>query len=470
MQRAQYQQIAIGAGLLAVVVAIATGRLPRWLRVMLVIALAALAGGAGLFAYRYISNPTTLTVAAGSLDGDIARFMAALASRMASTNSAVRLKVIDKGTALEAAKAFSAGEVDLVVARADAEDLSAAQTVVVVTRGVVLIVVPPGISIEDMNGLKGKTIGVVGGGVNHRVVEALKKEYDLDRAKVQFKDLAVGDVPQALKSKQVSALLVVMPITEKYLAMLRNLFPRNGKSNPTLIPIESAEAIAAVTKYYESYDLPKGTLQGSPAIPDDDLTTLRVPFYLLAKKTLSEDIVGSLAKAIMETRRDLLGEYPVLKQISAPSSDKDDDKDTFIPVHPGAAAYFDGTQKTLLDKYGDQLMYASMVFGSLASIFAAAWKYMTKKEEAPESFPLTRLYAFKDQLSKADSEAELAETEQRIDEIFKSELEKHARGDTDATDTGALGLAMQQLANATGQRRATLANKGAPAPQMSSVT
>jgi TRAP-type uncharacterized transport system substrate-binding protein len=470
MQRAQYQQIAIGAGLLAVVVAIATGRLPRWLRVMLVIALAALAGGAGLFAYRYISNPTTLTVAAGSLDGDIARFMAALASRMASTNSAVRLKVIDKGTALEAAKAFSAGEVDLVVARADAEDLSAAQTVVVVTRGVVLIVVPPGISIEDMDGLKGKTIGVVGGGVNHRVVEALKKEYDLDRAKVQFKDLAVGDVPQALKSKQVSALLVVMPITEKYLAMLRNLFPRNGKSNPTLIPIESAEAIAAVTKYYESYDLPKGTLQGSPAIPDDDLTTLRVPFYLLAKKTLSEDVVGSLTKAIMETRRDLLGEYPVLKQISAPSSDKDDDKDTFIPVHPGAAAYFDGTQKTLLDKYGDQLMYASMVFGSLASIFAAAWKYMTKKEEAPESFPLTRLYAFKDQLSKADSEAELAETEQRIDEIFKSELEKHARGDTDATDTGALGLAMQQLANATGQRRATLANKGAPAPQMSSVT
>jgi len=364
---------------------------------------------------------------------------------MASTNSAVRLKVIDKGTALEAAKAFSAGDVDLAVARADAEDLSAAQTVVVFTRGVVLIVVPPGISISDMDDLKGKVVGVVGGQVNHKVVEALKKEYELDRAKVQFKDLTVGDVPQALKSKQVSALLVVMPISEKYLAMLRNLLPRSGKSNPTLIPIESAEAIAAVTKYYESYDLPKGTLQGSPAIPDDDLTTLRVPVYLLAKKTLSEDVVGSLTKAIMETRRDLLGEYPVLKQISAPST--------------GAAAYFDGTQKTLLDKYGDQLMYVSMVFGSLASIFAAAWKYMTKKEEGPESLPLMRLYAFKDQLCKAGSEAELAETGQRIDEIFKGELEKHARGDADATDTGALGLAMQQLANAIAQRRATLAGK-----------
>jgi TRAP transporter TAXI family solute receptor len=459
MQREQYQQIAIGAGLLAVIAAIATGRLPRWLRIMLVVALAALAGGAGLFAYRFVANPTTLTVAAGSLDGDAPRFMAALASRMASTNSAVRLKVIDKGTALEAAKAFSAGDVDLAVARADAEDLSTAQTVVVVTRGVVLIVVPPAISIEDMDDLKGKTVGVVGGEVNHRVVEALKKEYDLDRAKVQFKDLTVGEIPQALKSKQVSALLIVMPISEKYLAMLRNVFPRTGKSNATLIPIESAEAIAAVTKYYESYDLPKGALQGSPAVPDDDLTTLRVPFYLVAKKTLSDDVVGSLTKAIMETRRDLLGEYPVLKQIAAPNTDKDDDKDTFIPIHPGAAAYFEGTQKTFLDKYGDQFMYASMVFGSLASIFAAAWKYMTKDKDGPESLPLMRLYAFKDQLCKAGSEAELTETEQRIDEIFKGELEKHARGDADATDTGALGLAMQQLANAIAQRRATLAGK-----------
>jgi hypothetical protein len=137
----------------------------------------------------------------------------------------------------------------------------------------------------------------------------------------------------------------------------------------------------------------------------------------------------------METRRDLIGEFPVLKQISAPNTDKDDDKDTFIPIHPGAAAYFDGTQKSFLDKYGDQFMYGSMVLGSLASIFAAAWKFMTKKEDGPESLPLMRLYAFKDQLSKAGSEAELAEAEQRVDEIFKSELEKHARGDAEATDT-----------------------------------
>ena len=90
----------------------------------------------------------------------------------------------------------------------------------------------------------------------------------------------------------------------------------------------------------------------------------------MAKKTLSDDVVGTLTQAIMETRRDLTAEYPVLKQISAPNTDKDDDKDTYIPIHPGAAAYFDGSQKTFLDRYGDQLTYGSMILGSLASIFA----------------------------------------------------------------------------------------------------
>jgi hypothetical protein len=116
MQREHYQQIAIGAALLAVV-AITSGRLPRWMRTTLVVALLALAAGAGLFAYRYVTNPVTLTVAAGSLDGDVPRFMAALASRMSSSDAGVRLKVVDKGTAWEAAKAFSAGDVDLAVVK-----------------------------------------------------------------------------------------------------------------------------------------------------------------------------------------------------------------------------------------------------------------------------------------------------------------------------------------------------------------
>ena len=96
---------------------------------------------------------------------------------------------------------------------------------------------------------------------------------DAPEATDPIRHLTLAEIPQALKSKQVDALLVVMPLTEKYLTMLRNFIPKAGKLNPTVVPIESAGAIAAVTRYYQSYELPKGTIRGSPPIPDDDMST-----------------------------------------------------------------------------------------------------------------------------------------------------------------------------------------------------
>ena len=106
---------------------------------------------------------------------------------------------------------------------------------------------------------------------------------------MRFKALLPADISSVIQSKQVQALMIVAPISERYLTHIRTFFPRDAKQKPTLLAVEFAGAIAAVNKAYESYDLPKGTIRGSPAIPDDDLTTLRVPFYLVAKSTVSND-------------------------------------------------------------------------------------------------------------------------------------------------------------------------------------
>ena len=352
--------------------------------------LVVLACGAGLFGYRYTTHPTTLSIAVGSLDGVAPQLMSALAARLASTGAPVRLKVVDKGTELEAIKAFSgrtsglgnrtrrywrsihSGHGCCLHARRRSTHRTARR------------------SITSMDDLKGKTIGgVIGGEVNHKVVDALANAFYLSGPLLPlFRRSTVADIPQGLKSQKMNAVLVVMPVTEKYLTMLRNLFPRSAKQKLILISIEFAGAIAAVARYYQSYELPKGTVQGSPPIPDDDMTTLRVPFYLVANKKLPNDVVGSLAKAIMETHRDLINEYPPLAQISAPNTDKtDDDNDTYIPIHPGANAYFSGDEKTFFDKYGDQIFYASLLLGTATSLFAAVWKYMTRREDKERISP-----------------------------------------------------------------------------------
>src|SRR6266702_1721209 len=278
-------------------------KLPIWLRFFLLIGVAIFAAGAGLFAYRYYTHPVTLTIAVGSIDG-------------------------------EAANAFSAGKVDLAVVRGDVGDLSQAQAVVVVSHVVVLVIAPPGSSIDSMDSLKGHTVGVVGGAANAKIVDVLTKEYDLASAKVTFKNLALTDVRQAIQAKQVSALLVAIPLAEKYLALVRGFFQLDHQKVPVLISIESAGAIAEAERAFESFDIPKGTLRGSPPVPDDDLTTLRASLYLVANKKLGTDLVTSLTQAIMSVRRDLQREQPIFAQITAPSTDQD----AYLPLHPGAAA------------------------------------------------------------------------------------------------------------------------------------
>jgi TRAP-type uncharacterized transport system substrate-binding protein len=428
--------------------------LPRWLRIALVAAFGFLSFGICYAGYRYAVRPTTLTVATGSLDGDVGRLMSAIAARLASSRSQVRFKVVEKPTILEATGAFSKGDVDLVLARPDVGDLKDARTIVLLAYAVVIVLAPPASGIDTMADLKGKVIGVVGGETNRRVADTLDREYELTRNKARFRDLALAEVQPALASRQIHALLVVTPMTEKYLGMIKSGFPSSGKRNVKIIAIDAADAIADIAKAYESYELPKGAVRGTPPIPDDDVTTLRMPLYLLGNKKLSDDIAGELAKVIMDTRRELVGDFPVLAQIAAPSTDSD----AFIPAHPGAKAYFDGEQKTFFDKYGDQIFYGSMALGSLTSLLAALWKFMGFGPGGA-SRPLGGLYEYAPRIRAAATEAELATIAADIDESFEKQLAATGADDR-STDVIVLCLTTLRLDQLIHVRYTILTSRG----------
>jgi TRAP-type uncharacterized transport system substrate-binding protein len=434
-------------------------KLPLWLRAVLLVGAVILATGGGLFAYRYFTRPTTLTVAVGSIDGEAAKLMSAMANQFALTGAPVRLNVIDSGTTLGAADAFSADKVDLAVVRGDVGDLSQAQAVVVVSHMVVLVIAPPGSSIDSTDKLKGQTIGVVGGVANSKIVDVLTKEYDLVRAKAVFKNLALADVRQAIQSRQVNVLLVVIPLAEKYLSLVRGFFQIDHKKVPVLIPIESAGAIAEGERAYESFDVPKGTLRGSPPVPDDDVTTLRTSLYLVAHKKLRADLITSLTQSIMSARRDLLREQPIFAQITAPSTDQD----AYLPLHPGAAAVYNATTQSFMDEYGNWIYLTPMLLGGVATMLAAAWKFLGIGNPAKPEGTLDSLYALARRIRKVDSEVELSDIEEEIDGLLKAERAKSAGGDESAVDDATLNVAAHRLESLIHERRGLLAKSVAPA-------
>ncbi len=432
------------------VTGMASIKLPLWLRVLLIAVGFILAAAVGLFGYRYYTHPVTLTVAVGSIDGEAAKAISAIASHLVSIDAPVRFKVVETGTALEAAKTFAAGKVDLAVVRGDVGDLSQGGSVVIVARIVALLVAPPGSSIDSVGALKGHTVGVIGEEANTKLIDALSKEYGLVRAKT-FKDVPLADARHALQTKEISALLVVIPLSEKYLALVRGLFQQSSKQSPTLISIDSAGAIAEAERAYESFDVPKGTLRGNPPVPEDDLTTLRTSLYLVANKKLGTDLVTTLTQTIMKVRRELLVEQPIFAQITAPSTDPD----AYLPLHPGAAAFYNGTQQSFMDEYGNWIYLTPMILGGLATVLATAWKFLGIGQSESEA-PLDALYVLARRIRKADTGTELTAIEEEIDNILKTQCAKATAGDETAVDAATLNVAAHRLENLIHDRRATL--------------
>jgi TRAP-type uncharacterized transport system substrate-binding protein len=436
-------------------------RLPAWLRITLVAGIVVLIAGASLFAWRWYSKPTTLTVAVGSLDGEASRLVTAIARKLTQSNAPVRFSLIETGSALEAASTFASGKADLAVVRGDAGDLSQAQVVAIVAHAVALLVAPPGSPVTDLAELKRATVGVIGGDINRKIVKALTDEYDLGRANVTFRDLPPAEARKALEAKDVRAILIVAPLAEKYLAMIRGLFVQNAKTAPVLIAIEQAGAIASKERAFESFDVPKGTLRGAPPVPADDLTTLRTSFYLVARKKLGNDLVTSLTESVMNARRDLLPELPILSQIAAP----DTDADAYLPVHPGAAAFYNGTQESFLDKWGNIIFLAPMIAGALASVLAAAWKFLRSGTPLTREEALDALYALGRRIRTSSTEAELDEIEKEIDRVLQTQRVKQAAGEEQAREVVALNVAAHRLENLIHDRRLALASQQADKPR-----
>jgi TRAP-type uncharacterized transport system substrate-binding protein len=423
--------------------------LPFRARAILLAGIAGIILGAGLIAYRTYDRPTTLGVAVGSFDGETARIASIIAARLEAAKSSVRLKIVPTDSVLDSARAFAAGKTELAIVRADVGDLSQARSVALVAKSVLMILALPGSGVTSIEKMKGHTVGVVGGEINQKIVDALKKEYDLGD-KVTFRNLTPADTPRAIQAKEASVFMLVVPLNEKYLTLVRRFFPGAHNSLPALVPVELAGAIADVDGAYESFDIPQGTLRGSPPVPDADLTTLRVGSYLVANKKIDPDTITTLTQALVTARNDLVRDQPLLAGLTAP----DTDPGAYIPVHPGAAAFYNGTQQSFMDKYSNWIYLTPMALGALASIFATAWRFLGIR---PEPEPALRsLFALPRRIREVKSEVELTDIENQVDQALDAEMANAIKSKS-TQDIATLVSLAHRLEDSIHRRRQALA-------------
>ena len=117
---------------------------------------------------------------------------------------------------------------------------------------------------------------------------------------------------------------------------------------------------------YESEEIPPGVFNAKPAWPDEKVETISVSHLIVAQKQMSETTAAVFFRQLFAVRQAIARQVPGAR-ITKP----DTDKDAELPVHRGATAVIDGTERTFLDKYGDYFWFALLLLSGIGS--AGAW-------------------------------------------------------------------------------------------------
>jgi TRAP transporter TAXI family solute receptor len=412
-------------------------------------------------------RPTTLRIAVGPSGSDDQQLIQAMAQTFASEGSAVRLAPVITAGPVDSIAALAAGNADLAVARTDEEMPEGILSVAIMRKNFVVLWAPTGpprrasrkdnkSKVKAIGDLPGHKVGVVGRTqVNVTLFRVILKESGVDPDKVAVAQFGTDQTNEMVRDTSVDAFMTVAPLDSK-LTIDAILATARQRGEPTFLPIDVSEAIAAHHQLYESEEIPGSAFTSSPARPDDTVETVGVNHLIVAPKSLSETTVATLARQIFAAKPALSREIPAAAKIEKP----DTDKDAALPAHPGAAAYIDGTERTFMDKYSDYFWGAVLLLSLLGSVTAGVRHYIKRDERRLNTLHREKLVAAISQVRKIDSIEELDAMESLADEFLRETLACYDDGAIEEADLAAYGLVLGQFHHAVADRRAALG--GAP--------
>jgi len=427
------------------------------------VALAAILAVVGALAgtYYFAMRPETLRIAVGPANSDDVKLVQALTQGFARTRSQIRLRAIPTDGAVASAQALADGKVDLAIIRGDLTVPKNAQAVATLRKNVAVLWVPAAAKIKGKKAavaitriaqLAGHRIGVVGRTeANVNLLKVILQQYAVDPAKVEIVEFPASEIADAIRSQKADAYLAAGPVNSRITAEALAASTRDGAA-PTFLAIDSAEAIAQNHPVYEASEIPAGAFGGSPDRPDDDVKTISFSHHIVARKDLSDSTIAAFTRQLFAVRQAVMAEFPMAAKIETP----DTDKDAVIPVHPGAAAFVDGEEKTFLDRYSDFIWWGLMGLSAMGS--AGAWfaGYLKKDERNTNTSLRERLLDMLGAARRCDSLEELDRMQAEADDILRNTLQCFEHGAVEEGALTAFNIALEQFHNAVADRKALL--------------
>jgi TRAP transporter TAXI family solute receptor len=430
---------------------------------LLVLAVGFLVFGAAAGALYYALRPVTLRIAVGPPGSDDHRLILAMAEAFASDGGAVRLSPITTDGAAEALALLGAAKADLAVARGDLNMPADAQTIAIVRQNFVVLWSPSGLpskgskkqpapKIKELADLAGHRVGVIGRtAANVALLRVILDGSGVASDLVAVTQFGTDQIEEMARDPTLDAFMAVGPLDSKITSDAIAATAR-ARGEPKFLAIDASEAIALKHPRYEAEEIPASVFNARPAWPDDKVDTIGVNHLIVARKTLSETTVAAFFRQLFAVRQSLARQVAGAAHIKKP----DTDKDAELPVHRGAAAVIDGTERTFLDKYGDYFWFALLLLSGIGS--AGAWlrHYLNRDERQENTTHRTRILAMVSRVRTAETSEELLAMQREVDAIIAETLECYDDGAIEEEELAAFGLVLELFDHAVAERRAVL--------------
>ena len=405
-------------------------------------------------------RPATLRIAVGPANSDDVKVMQALTQAFSASTAISGCARCRPTAPPPAPQALADGKADLAIIRGDLDVPKNAQAVATLRKNVAVLWVPPAAKkgkksatkITKIAQLAGHRVGVVGRTqANVNLLKVILQQYGVDPAKVEIVQFPATEVADAMRNQKADVYLAAGPVNSKITADAITASMRDG-GTPTFLAIDSAEAIAQNHPMYEADGIPAGAFGGSPDRPEDEVKTISFSHHIVARKGLSESTVAAFTRQLFAVRQSLMAEFPLAAKIETP----DTDKDAVIPVHPGAAAFVDGEEKTFLDRYSDYIWWGLMGLSAMGSVGAWFGGYLKKDERSINTSLRDRLMDMLDAARRSDSTDELDRMQTEADDILRDTLHCFEDGAIEEGALTAFNIALEQFHNAVADRKALL--------------
>lgn len=376
-----------------------------------------------------------LVIGAGSEGGEAYEMASAIAQLAEKYDPLLDVIVAETGGSGQNNRMLRAGLLQMATIQADTKAGPDTRLITMLYPDAYQVLVREGLGIHSISDLKGKTMALPSrSSGQYRSFFFLAEHYGLSERDINVVTMSSKASEWALSQGAVDG---VFRVRAPGNASLRTMIERGGVK---LLPIYHSDALRLDQPAIRRGEIPSGSYQGFPAVPDTDLPTPMVQRLLVSSKHVDEALVERVTKLIYENRREL-SDFSPLAGFLADSSEL---SHSALPVHTGAQKYYNRDNPSFLQENVEVFAFYATLLAGLISVLL---RMNTRKMKG-------RVDAYNRELIEIYNSAILDEAPTRAHyrnlmmDIFARVLQDSEQGNLSATGFEFLSFAWDELNDA----------------------